>query len=94
MKKYAIFDHTTGSYTFYSMSQEDVTRVLAQKILEVHMKLTNNNLWLMVEDVQDEQGNVGHRYTDPQGNELPDTFLLQYEMEKVIFQMINPTPPA
>lgn len=93
MEKYAIFDQTTGQYSFYSMSKEDVTRVLAQKILEVHLKLTNGQLWLMIEDVQDAEGRVGHRYTDPQGNQLPDTYLLEYEMEKVIFQHISASTP-
>ena len=89
MKKYAIFDQTTGQHSFYSISDPDLSKVLAQKILEIHMKINNGQFWLMIEDAQDEDGNQGHSYHEPKGDDLPDTILLEQELEKVVSQLVS-----
>lgn len=83
MKKYAIFDQTTGQYTFYSGSREEVTAILAQKILEIQLKLSNNTLWISIDDAQ------GNKFSDALGNKLPDTFILRSELAQVVFEPIN-----
>ena len=96
MKQYAIFDQMTGVYTFYTCSdtmivlkdnipkfvntKEEVTRILAQTILNVHLKITNTLICKIIEETQDGET----IYYDIVGNQLPFVPLLVSPSEKIM----------
>jgi hypothetical protein len=89
MKKYAIFDHNKNKHSFHESSKEDIPQVLADKIIEMHLKMTNNQLWAIVEPAYDSDGKVGHHYLNAADDELPDLDLLKSKLSKLLSDLMN-----
>jgi len=96
MKQYAIFDHMTGKYSFYDCSEllntgqsvstkDKTTDILAKQILDTHLTLTiNHPICIILEEVENSQGNVEYKQYDMFGNLLPD--FLSSKLTTAIFQ--------
>jgi len=89
MKKYAIFDHTIGEHSYHEVSQEEMTRLLVDKIIEMHLKMTNGQLWSIVEQVSDGRGNFGESYRNATADESPNMDLLKSELSKLVIELVN-----
>lgn len=95
MKRYAIFDQITGQYTFYDClgstmimknyvpefvsTKEEITQVLAQTILNIHLKITNGLICKTIEETADGET----VYYDIIGNKLPFTPLLEEPSKEI-----------
>jgi hypothetical protein len=90
MKKYAIFDHRDSEYSFHeSLTKEEMIQTLVDKMIEMHLKMTNNQLWSIVETEYDSDGNVGHHYLNVTDDELPNLDLLKSKLFELIFDLTN-----
>lgn len=89
MKKYAILDHTIRKHSYHTVSQEEITTILVDKIVEMHLKMTNGQLWSIVEPVTDNIGNVGETYRNATDEELPNIDLLKSELRKLVIELVN-----
>lgn len=90
MKKYAIFDHTDNDYSFYeSLTKEEMIQTLVGNMIKMHLKMTNNQLWSIVELEYDNDGNIGHHYLNSTDEELPDLDLLKSKLNKLLSDLTN-----
>lgn len=96
MKQYAIFDQTTGEYSFYDYFKvdtdnqlvnikEETTEILAKKMLDIHLRMTNNHsICIIIEEVVNSDNSIEYQQYDIFGNLLPD--FISSKLPTAIFQ--------
>ena len=83
-KQYAIIDVTTGDYVYYDASQ-DMIPILAENILEAHLRLTHNNLWSVI-DYDETEARV---WRNAIGDEIPDPVAVKTALAAEILALIE-----